>query len=258
MNMAVACGARAQERKMRYAEAPVQSPTFKFLAFDRGSYQRVRPSLGDPAWLQLRASYDDLPADAYLPAGESYRFRRFGRFRYNRDTRDLSALPWRPFFQARDFNALNGGIERHFAPLAPAIQRNRALYELIDFNGALLEAPHPDIAVWTIFIHQIRIVADSGAAGKPTPEGIHQDGHWFVAQILIARENATGAQSRIYNPRKELLTCTVLSNPLDSLLVNDKAVFHKVTALHCRLPGQPAYRDMLLIDFNPYDEFDQS
>jgi len=256
MNQLIANGACQEEKQ--YLKPKSASAAFQFLAFGYPDYKPIDISLRDPAWKQLSSSYDDLPIDAYLPAGETYRSRRFGRFGYNTDTNELTTLPDGPFFQDKIFNRLNGGIQREFAPLAPATRQNPILYKLIRFHAAQVAEVYPYSARWKVFVHQVRIIGGGDGPGKPTPEGIHQDGHHFVAQILVARENVIGAQSLIYDRRKEIIACTTLRNALDSLLVNDKAVFHQVTELYCKARDERSYRDMLLLDFNPYDESGKS
>lgn len=241
---------------VRYAAHSEQAavPAFQFMAFDHLDYARAGIHRWDPAWRELCGSYEDLPVDAYLPAGEAYRRRRFGRFAYDAHTGALRALPDKPFFQAQAFNPLAGGIHREFAPLAPATRHNRLLGRLIGFHARHLQSSHPGLAWWKVYVHQIRIISGAAGPGRPTPEGIHRDGHYYVAQVLVNRVNAAGAQSRIYNAQRRLIARTTLTDGLDSLLVNDRAVFHEVTELHCQETGRCAYRDMLLIDFNPYDE----
>ena len=239
-------------------DSPATAQDFAFLAFARGDYERSGVCMSGSAWEELRASYTDLLVDTYLSDGASYRLRRFGRFSYDTPTGNLLTLPDRPFFQAVHFNRLNGGIHREFAPLAAAVRHNRVLYQLVRFHATELRRACPDIGQWKVYVHQIRIIASEEASGRPAPEGVHQDGHYFVAQILIARENVTGAESRILGNRNELITRTTLTHPLDTLLVNDRAVFHEVTDLYCQAGDKPGYRDMLLIDFNPYDYPDQA
>jgi hypothetical protein len=256
MNALMHTGVRRDDCVRR--DLPAPAPDFAILAFARDDYERSGVSIRGPAWEELRASYADLPVDTYLPDGASYRLRRFGRFSYDTQTGSLLSLPDRPFFQAVRFNRLNGGIHREFAPLAAAVRHNRVLYQLVRFHATELRRACPDIGQWKVYVHQIRITASGKAGGKPAPEGVHQDGHYFVAQVLIARENVTGAESRILDSKNELITRTVLTEPLDTLLVNDQTVFHEVTDLHCKAGGKPGYRDMLLIDFNPYDDPDQA
>jgi hypothetical protein len=231
---------------------------FAVLSFARRDYERAGICVTDSAWEELRTSFGHLPVDTYLPDGASYRLRRFGRFGYDTATGNLLTLADKPFFQAAHFNRLNGGIHRQFAPLTAAVRHNRVLYQLIRFHATELRRACPDIARWKVYVHQIRITASRDASGKPAPEGVHQDGHYFVAQILIARENVTGAESRILSGKNELMAHTTLTRPLDTLLVNDRAVFHEVTELHGQTGDQLGYRDMLLIDFNPYDGSDEA
>ncbi|HEU0199826.1 MAG TPA: 2OG-Fe dioxygenase family protein [Burkholderiaceae bacterium] len=232
-------------------------PDFQFLSFVRPDYERAGIRLGEPAWEELRASFFDLPVDTYLADGGSYRRRRFGRFSYDTTTGNLVSLADKPFFQAPHFNRMNGGIQRRFAPLSAAIRQNRALRQLVRFHANALRLACPDIAQWKVYVHQIRITASADHRGKPAPEGVHQDGHYFVAQVLIARENVTGAESRILSSDKDLIARTTLTQPLDTLLVNDRAVFHEVTEIEAQAGDKSAYRDMLLIDFNPYDNSDE-
>src|SRR5207253_698262 len=71
------------------------------------------------AWLGF---WDRLPADAYLLDGGKYRQRRHGSFVVDGDT--VRAVPQRPHWQPVDYNALHGGIERHFEPIEEALARD--------------------------------------------------------------------------------------------------------------------------------------
>ncbi|HSV80054.1 MAG TPA: 2OG-Fe dioxygenase family protein [Ramlibacter sp.] len=239
------------------APAPIEAD-FDVLALDKRDYARAGITASGPAWEELQTSYADLPADVYLPEGASYRRRRFGRFSFDTETGSLRALADRPFFQAAQVNRLNGGFDRHFAALTPALSRNRVLYQLIRFHAMKLRRVSPEISTWKVYLHQIRIAASAEQSGKPAPEGLHQDGHHYVAQVLVARENVAGAESRVLDLGGRLIACTTLTDALDTLLVNDRSVFHEVTELHCLAADRLAYRDMLLIDFNPYDDADEN
>ena len=104
---------------------------------------------------------------------------------------------------------------------------------------------------WKVFVHQIRITARDNMKGLPTPEGIHQDGHAYVAQILIDRKNVKGATSTIYDQNRSNLFRHTLTQPFDTILVNDKQVWHGVTPVRQLDSSFPGTRDMLLLDFNP-------
>jgi hypothetical protein len=89
---------------------------------------------------------------------------------------------------------------------------------------------------------------DEGLDARPTPEGRHRDGHDYVAMHLIRRVRCGGGETLIY-PRggAKVLARTTLSDPLDSVLVDDGAVDHEVTPL--AVDGGPGYRDVLLVTF---------
>jgi hypothetical protein len=255
MNASTCNAVRRDDRA--HGDSLLTAEDFEFLSFAHPDYQRAGICVSGRAWEELRASFADLPVDAYLADGGSYRLRRFGRFSYDTETGNLLTLADRPFFQAMHFNRMNGGIQRQLAPLAAVTRQNRVLHQLVRFHANALRRGCPDIARWKVYIHQIRITASKGQRGKPAPEGMHQDGHYFVAQVLIARENVTGAESRIVSSDNQLIARTTLMEPLDTLLVNDRVVFHGVTDLDSQAGDKPAYRDMLLIDFNPYDGSDE-
>lgn len=50
-----------------------------------------------------------------------------------------------------------------------------------------------DPATTGVGVHQIRITATRDAKGLPAPEGVHEDGHHYVAQVLMRRTDVQGA-----------------------------------------------------------------
>lgn len=248
----------APRRDLQARPAVAPQPDFDVLAFGAHDYAHHGLAPAGADWSALQASFAELPVDRYLPGGASYRRRRFGRYRLDLSAAKLHDLPDRPFFQSADVNRVAGGIQRHFAPLAAATRHNRVLQRLIRFHAARLHAVRPEVAAWKVYVHQIRIVASAGHSGKPAPEGLHQDGHHYVAQVLVARHNVAGAESRVFDAHGRLVLGRTLTRPLDSLLVNDRSVFHEASDLHCLSDDAPAWRDMLLIDFNPHDDADEN
>ncbi|HEY9026922.1 MAG TPA: 2OG-Fe dioxygenase family protein, partial [Burkholderiaceae bacterium] len=73
------------------------------------------------AW---RPYWNRLPPDAYLLDGGKYRQRRHGVFVVDGDR--VAAAPHRPHWQPVDYNALHGGIERHFEPIEPGLAADPA------------------------------------------------------------------------------------------------------------------------------------
>ncbi|HEY1260635.1 MAG TPA: 2OG-Fe dioxygenase family protein [Stellaceae bacterium] len=201
-------------------------------------------------WPVFAASWDDLGVDTYMADGGRYRRRRFAAFRASR--RGIERKPHQPHYQSRDYNALNGGIERWFEPVTDAVAAHPALGAILGTCHALFDRLTPaDIRpeAWHVELHQFRIEARPGEAGRPTPEGMHRDGVDWVLVLMVRRENVESGETTIYNLVKEPLGSFTLTAPLDAALVDDSRVYHGVTPVTPLDPILPAYRDVLVVTF---------
>lgn len=204
------------------------------------------------AWDILREDYKSLPPDNFLPNNANYRFRRYDRFYFYPATGELRVLPHENYFQDTDINAVTGGIVRTFAPLTPETINNPFLHELIrfDFANFPLEDADMQYQAWQVDVHQIFVVAEVGATGHPTPEGVHRDGAEFVTVHLAALENADGGIVTVYDDDKQPLESFQLHNILDSYLFNDAILWHGVTPLVSADGVNPAKRGILTFDYH--------
>ena len=172
------------------------------------------------AWLSLQIDYADLPADEYLPGGATYRYRRYGRFSFTPESGSLTRLPHEDYFQSADINAVTGGYVRKFAPLLDGIFANPFLQALIRFDFAQFPLEAEGAAgEWEVHVHLIRVTAEAGQPGHPTPEGIHRDGAAFVTVHLAELVNASGGGVSIYDDDRKLLTSFRLRQEMDSYLL---------------------------------------
>ncbi|MGH8546981.1 MAG: 2OG-Fe dioxygenase family protein, partial [Gammaproteobacteria bacterium] len=205
-------------------------------------------------WEELRGDWNHLPADACLKDSGRYRFRRYDRFFFRPVSGDLRPLPHTAFFQGKGFNKLHGGIKREFAALRKLTFDNIFLRELIKFDFSQFSPKSTTMQKpWEVGIHEIRIVAEPAAAGKPTPEGPHRDGYKFIAMHLIRRQNILGGVTTICDKRKQPLQALTLLDPLDSVYVEDSRVIHDVTPIYSEKNNVPGIRDMLIVtyDYHP-------
>lgn len=204
------------------------------------------------SWLSLTIDYADLPADEHLPGGARYRFRRYGRFRFSPHDGALSRLPHEDYFQSVEINSVTGGFIRKFAPLLETTSDNLFLQELIRFDFA--QFPVQDAAQltedWEVHAHLIRVTADDGAPGLPTPEGIHRDGAAYVTVHLAELVNAWGGEVTIYNDDRQLLTSFHLEKVLDSYLFNDAKLWHSASPISPAAPAHGAIRSILTFDYH--------
>ncbi|SUX55799.1 Uncharacterized protein conserved in bacteria [Chromobacterium vaccinii] len=205
-------------------------------------------------WAAFARSWNDLPQDPYLKDGATFRQRRIGRFIFRDVNGHIDPTSCTQFFQSKAINSYAGGVERTFSPLHDVTYHNKLLHYIIANS---LEHFCSAFGVrndcWDITLHQFRIVANGEVVGLPTPEGIHRDGHKFISMHLIGRENMTGGVSSIYNDAGDKQVELTLQQPLDSLFVADEWMKHGVTPIRVVDPGRPAYRDLLVIDYNFYE-----
>lgn len=192
----------------------------------------------------LRASWENLPKDAYLRDGGRYRSRRHSCFVQDL-AQGVAEVPHRAHWQSTDYNALHGGIERWFEPIEPAVRAAVQWVALLAGLGQLFARAHPTPR-WYIEAHQFRIDTAEGI-GRPTPEGAHRDGVDFVAVILVARRHVRGGETRVFQAQGSAGVRFTMLEPWTALLLDDEAVIHETT------PIQPeaahGVRDTLVITY---------
>lgn len=193
--------------------------------------------------LDLAPSWDDLPPDAYLRDGGRYRRRRHSCFIANGD--ELQPVPHRAHWQPLSYNALHGGLERWFEPLAPALVGQPvwdALLLGLSQQCSLVKDEQP----WFVEAHQFRIDTQGGI-GRPTPEGAHRDGVDFVAVFLVNRQGVKGGETRVFEANGNHGLRFTMTEPWTLLMLDDEQVIHEST------PIQPladaGYRDTLVLTF---------
>ena len=191
--------------------------------------------------------WDDLPPDTHLRDGGRYRRRRHGCFHV--DGGQVRPVPHRAHWQPVEYNALHGGIERWFEPLAPALAEDpawaRLLAALAGCASRLGGAPQGG---WFVEAHPFRIDCTDGI-GRPTPEGAHRDGVDLVAVLLVSRVNIKGGETRVFDARGPMGTRFTLREPWSVLLLDDERVIHESTPIQPINAALPAHRDTLVLTF---------
>jgi hypothetical protein len=191
--------------------------------------------------MALVPSWNELPPDQYLKDGGRYRRRRHAS--YVIQDGQLQAVAHRAHWQPLEYNALHGGMQRWFEPVAPETAAQPAWSHVLLALGALcskLKGEQP----WFVEAHQFRIDTTDGI-GRPTPEGAHRDGVDLVAVFLVDRQGVKGGETRVFDadgPNGQRFT---LSEPWSLLLLDDARVIHEST------PIQPVsttgHRDTLVL-----------
>ncbi|MBW8850573.1 MAG: 2OG-Fe dioxygenase family protein [Xanthomonadales bacterium] len=199
-----------------------------------------------PALQALEPSWDTLPPDDYLRDGGRYRHRRYGGFLVGRS--GITRAAHRAHYQPPDYNALHGGLQRWFAPIADETAAAPAWTGLLAGLGARLRALR-EADPWYVEAHQFRIDTADGI-GRPTPEGAHRDGVDFVAVFLVARHAIRGGETRVFDadgPDGQRFT---LDAPWSLLLLDDTRVIHESTPIQpLSAADAGGHRDTLVLTF---------
>lgn len=188
-------------------------------------------------------SWNALPPDTYLKDGGRYRFRRHSCFVV--EDGDVQRTPHRAHWQSLEYNALHGGMQRLFEPIADSTLANRAWHHLLLGLGRVCTQQHGKTK-WHVEAHQFRIDTSDGI-GRPTPEGAHRDGVDYVAVILIARQAIKGGETRVFQadgPQGQRFT---LIEPWSMLLLDDARMIHETTPI--QPSGEYGYRDTLVLTY---------
>ncbi len=195
----------------------------------------------------LLPDWDQLPPDEYLRDGGRYRQRRHASF--IAQAGDVRDVPYRPHWQPVDYNALHGGMQRWFAPVAPATLAQpdwRALLRWLAQVADIIHPAHVAGEPWYGEAHQFRIDTEGGI-GRPTPEGAHRDGVDVVAVFLVARHAIKGGETRVFEldgPQGQRFT---LEQPWSVLLMDDERVIHESTPIQPAEEGGHGHRDTLVV-----------
>lgn len=200
------------------------------------------------SWDTFSATWDDMPQDLYMADGGRYRRRRHAVFQMTEET--LVRLPHAPHYQSLDHNILNGGIERWFEPVKDETTANPVHTALLCLCRHVFGDADPVKPFnHKVEMHQFRIEPSATGAGKPTPEGVHRDGVDWVCVLLVDRVNVGEGVTGIYAPDGKSLGEFTLAKPLDCVFLNDHRVMHGVTPIKLVDPGQPGFRDVLVLTF---------
>jgi hypothetical protein len=201
-------------------------------------------------WSRFGSHWGDLAPDPYAAELGTRRLRRYGHFVFTTANETAELLPHRAFIQPEDSNPLYLERDRHFEPLTAAFAKDPLLQGILSLLGRVAMALD-DVAQWSAKVTPFRVLASADDKGQPTPEGLHRDGVTLVTALLIARHNAVGGESQVFDTNGRRLLATTLDEPGTLLLGDDRRTLHGVSPIRPRDPSRPAQRDVLVVTFAP-------
>ena len=193
----------------------------------------------------LAATWDSLPPDPHLRDSGRYRSRRHGSFVVDPASGEVTRVAHRAHFQPVQYNALHGGIERWFAPIADEVAGHPAWQRLLGALGAEL-ARVAQVPRWFVEAHQFRVDTEGGI-GRPTPEGAHRDGVDFVVVVVLGRHNIKGGETRVFEADGPNGVRFTLDEPWSALVLDDRRVIHESTPI--QPTGEHGHRDTLVLTY---------
>lgn len=201
---------------------------------------------GPDDWSAFARSWDDLALDEHMADGGRYRRRRHAVFHLPSLDAQIVRAPHRAHFQTREFNPLNGGTRRWFAPITLEFAANPIFTSMMRaFISLATHAAGP--ADWDIEVHQFRITADVPCA-TPTPEGVHRDGVDIAFIVLVSRTGVSGGVTRLLADDGQLVSNFTMASPGECVMLNDRRLRHGVSPIDAE--AHDAYRDTLVVTFS--------
>jgi len=234
----------------------IASETDRRMAGELAAHGFVRPAPGaigwlpvassDPDWAGFAESWNRLGLDRYMADGGRYRRRRHAALGITPDA--IVRKPHQPHYQSRDYNRLNGDVQRWFDPIEDGIVDSAMMRRLLRGATDCFESAGGGAAAcpWHVELHQFRIEATAHEAGRPTPEGMHRDGVDWVLVMLIDRVNADEGVTEIRIAGRPQIDRFTLAAPGDAVLLDDHRVLHGVTPIRPIDPDKLAYRDVFV------------
>jgi hypothetical protein len=199
----------------------------------------------DAQWARFAAHWEDLRPDKYAARSGTRRMRRYGRFVLSRDGAQR-LLPHAEFRQPTNTNRLFPDASREFEPLADTFVADPVLAALLPLLSEIA-AGIEDAPQWIAHVHPFRVVSSTDSRGDATPEGRHQDGVTLVSSLLVARRNAAGGQSSVFDPDGREILTTTLNEPGTLLVGDDRRTWHSVSPIRPVDMDAPAFRDVLVV-----------
>lgn len=234
----------AVPRTSHHADALRNHGNLFLHAADMRTWLESCGSLAD--WPAFAASWDRMPEDRYMADGGHYRRRRHAVYTLSADG-SAQRQHHQPHYQSRDYNQLNGGVQRWFEPIEREVSSGASLTTVLGLCAIAFGALAPEVRAWRCEVHQFRIEPGPGHPAQPTPEGTHRDGVDYVLVLLVQRRNIDSGTTRISTPDGHDLGSFTLTAPCDACLLDDARVRHGVTPVVAHDPQCTACRDVLVV-----------
>jgi hypothetical protein len=208
---------------------------------------------------ELLAYCAGLEPDKYLKHEPCFRFRaNCDYILWNDGDREIfEPLPNAPFYQSKEINSYLGGVARIYPRYPANIIGNAIIRTSIANVFSMLPITEEEkLRPWHVGTEVVKIEALPDAAGLPTPEGIHRDGDRYLSIMLLARSGVTGGRSAVYDGDKREISRFTLVEAFEGTVFDDSRTYHDVTPVQREDEADEAFRIILGMSFNYYEDMD--
>jgi len=203
----------------------------------------------------LLTYYADMPLDPYLESVS--RTRRFGKYLLSDilTDEDIIEVEYKGnvFIQTGTYNDLvkvgKMAVVRQYEEHTPEFMKSAAMQSILKhLSRSMLDMGAPVHVPFELGIHAVRLTAP----GEVTPEGVHRDGYHFVLSTVINRHCIDGGHSLVHTGKLDKPLLDVPMGPGDSLMINDRAVYHSVSNVTVAHGCALGTRDVVLVTARPW------
>lgn len=129
------------------------------------------------------------------------------------------------------------------------------LQDILRLDLALLAPKLKQGQAYSIDVDLFKVSSDNGKT-SPTTSGRHQDGEDFLCMHFIGSENAVPVVSEVLpaDPQAPPLFKEPMTHFLETLVVNDRVLFHAASPVEQQCRTKPAHRNLLLVSVSALSE----
>ena len=194
--------------------------------------------------LALRPRWDDLPPDNYLKDGGHYRRRRHSCFVVQGD--EVTQAPHRAHWQPVEYNALHGGMQRWFEPMAAGSRRGARLGAAC-CGASGRSAPPSRAARPGTWKRTSSASTPKAASAGPRPRARTGMAWTSSPCSWCAAAGIKGGETRVFDAEGPAGQRFTLTEPWSLLLLDDERVIHESTPIQPVAAG--GHRDTLVLTY---------
>jgi hypothetical protein len=197
----------------------------------------------------FNAHWDDLVLDENYKSYTT-RYRRILRYWYEHPGRLIQNAN-SVYIPKVTYNADYAHGANHLAYATPIFVNDELMQAIIRFDLAVLSPFLTNGQEYSIDIDLFQVSSTEGKV-SPTTSGRHQDGEDWLCMHFVGARNIKPVISGVFSADKNQapLFSRSMTKFLETLIVNDRSLFHAAGPVEQQDPALPAHRNLLLVSLS--------